>query len=191
MEKRNMYLKDSLQLRADNESGLVIEGYFALYDTPTKLTDGLYEQIENGAFDNSLQNNDIRCLFNHDSAVVLGRTSNNTLILKSDDKGLYGKVIINAEDKQAMDIYSRVKRGDISGCSFGFYPAQEEPTSYEDGVMYRVIEADTIEVSIVTFPQYPETEIKARSEQLGTYKSGQFKVRKQKLLDKLKEMYGC
>ncbi len=183
-----MYLKDSLKLRAENESDFVIEGYFALYDTPTKLTDGLYEQIEKGAFDNSLKSNDIRCLFNHDSAIVLGRTSNNTLQLNSDDKGLYGKVTINAEDKQAMDIYSRVKRGDISGCSFGFYPAQEEPTAYEDGVMYRVIEADTIEVSIVTFPQYPETEIKARSKQLDGYKSEQLKVRKQKLLDKLKEM---
>lgn len=188
MNQRNMYLKDSLQLRSENESELVIEGYFALYGVPTQLTDGLYEQIEKGAFDNSLQSNDIRCLFNHDTAVVLGRTGNKTLELHSDDKGLYGKVYINANDKQAVDIYERVKRGDITGCSFGFYPVNEEPISYEDGVMYRVLEADTIEVSIVTFPQYPETEIKARSKQLEEYKSKQLEVRKQQLLNKLKEM---
>lgn len=189
MEKRNAYFKDSLQLRSEeNSDELIIEGYFALFNTPTKLTDGLYEQIEKGAFANSLKNNDIRCLFNHDSAVVLGRTGNSTLELIEDEKGLYGKVHINKDDEQAMNIYARVKRGDITGCSFGFYPAQEEPVSFEDGVMYRVIEADTIEVSIVTFPQYPETEIAARSKQLEINKAKQLEVRKQQLLNRLKGM---
>lgn len=187
MEKRNAYFRDNLQLRSEeNSDELIIEGYFALFDTPTKLTDGLYEEIKQGAFTNSIKNNDVRCLFNHNSEIVLGRTGNNTLELFEDEKGLYGKVHINKDDKQALDIYARVKREDINACSFGFYPVKEEPIKYEDGVMYQVYEADTLEVSIVTFPQYPETEIKARSKQLEMDKAKQLEVRKQQLLNKLK-----
>lgn len=186
MEKRNAYFKDNLQLRSGETDELIIEGYFALFNVPTKLTDGLYEQIGKGAFTNSIKNNDVKCLYNHSSDVVLGRTGNGTLELHEDEKGLYGKVHINKDDKQALDIYARVKRGDISSCSFGFYPVKEEPIKYEDGVMYQVHEADTIEVSIVTFPQYPETEIKARSKQLEADKVKQLAVRKQQLLNKLK-----
>lgn len=62
----------------------------------------------------------------------------------------------------AMDVYARVKRGDITGCSFGFYPISERWEDRDDGTHYVVEEADTIEVSICTFPAYPQTEIDAR-----------------------------
>lgn len=190
MEQRKMYFTDTLQLRSEESetSELIIEGYFAVFNTPTQLTHGLYEELSPSAFENSLQNNDIRCLFNHDSAVVLGRTGNQTLQLHTDEHGLYGKVIINPNDKQAVDIYERVKRGDIIGCSFGFFPMDEELIQLEGGVKYLVTDANTIEVSIVTFPQYPETEVKARSKQLNDYKSEQLRAHKKQLLERIERM---
>lgn len=181
-----MYIAGT-KLRAEgSEEEFVIEGYFAVYDKPTLLWEGMYESISKGAFDKSLENNDIRCLFNHEAAMVLGRTGKSTLQLTSDDTGLYGKVFINQEDDEAMNIYQRVKRGDIDGCSFGFMPIIETPEPYKDGVLYRVEEADTMEVSIVTFPQYPETEIQARSKQLEIEQKKQLEVRRQQILNKLK-----
>lgn len=164
LEKRSVYAAADFKVRAEPDSGeKYIEGYFAVFNQRTELWPGFYEEIAPGAFDGSLKNNDIRCLFNHNSDIVLGRTVAGTLILKEDAHGLWGSVRINQDDKQALDIYARVARGDISGCSFGFYPIKEEYTELESGdVLCRVIEVDLSEVSICTFPAYPQTEVQAR-----------------------------
>ncbi|MCD8355983.1 MAG: HK97 family phage prohead protease [Clostridia bacterium] len=161
-QKRTAYFAGNLKTRDDTDNQPVIEGYFAVFNQETELWPGVFESIAYGAFSNSLQNNDIRCLFNHDSANVLGRSSATTLQLREDSHGLYGVLLINPDDRMAMDVYARVKRGDITGCSFGFYPMSEHWEDRDDGTHYVVEEADTIEVSICTFPAYPQTEIDAR-----------------------------
>lgn len=161
MSERRAYLAGKLQTRAENEDRY-IEGYFAVFNQEAELWTGWFERIEIGAFQKSLKNNDIRCLFNHDSGFVLGRKSSGTLELREDSYGLYGVVKINQSDRQAMDVYARVERGDVSGCSFGFNPVAEEYEEKDDGYHWCVKEADTAEVSIVTFPAYPQTEIQAR-----------------------------
>jgi len=167
VDKRHSYFKSELKTRAEGEQDRYIDGYFAVFEQETELWQGLFEKLARGAFDNSIKNNDIRCLFNHDSGFVLGRflpspMGTRTLELKVDDYGLYGSVKMNANDRQAMDIYARVERGDISGCSFGFNPIKESSEERADGWHYTVEEADTHEVSICTFPAYPQTEIQAR-----------------------------
>ena len=42
-----------------------------------------------------------------------------------DGHGLWGRITINGEDTDAMNLYARVKRGDMSQCSFGFDILQE------------------------------------------------------------------
>lgn len=164
MEKRSIYAAGDFKVRAEPEGGgKYIEGYFAVFNQRTELWRGFYEEIAPEAFDESLKNNDIRCLFNHNSDVVMGRTAAGTLTLKKDAHGLFGSVRINEDDKQALDIYARVARRDISGCSFGFYPIKEEYTELDNGdVLCRVLDVDLSEVSICTFPAYPQTEIQAR-----------------------------
>lgn len=186
MERRNAYYRAEFKTRAegDNDSNLYVEGYFAVFNQETELWPGFSEKIAPGAFDNSLLNNDIRCLFNHNNDVVLGRTGNGTLKLSVDERGLWGSVKINKDDKQAMDIYARVERGDIDGCSFGFYPVEEEFVNNPDGsVISAVIEADTMEVSVVTFPAYPQTEISAAQR---SYDASRKETRAQRIR-KLKE----
>lgn len=162
MNKRNSYSMERLSVRSEDSGEMVIEGYFAVFGQETKIFDRYYEQIGRGAFDNSLKSNDIRCLFNHNDGIVLGRTGNGTLSLRADDHGLFGTVKINPNDSAAKDIYERVKRGDISGCSFGFFPVTEQCEERMDGAHVTVVEADTAEVSICTFPAYEGTEISAR-----------------------------
>ena len=185
LNKRHAYFKSELKTRAEGESDKFIEGYFAVFNQETELWQGCFEKIATGAFDNSIKNNDIRCLFNHDSGFVLGRTASNTLELRVDSHGLWGRVKINANDTQAMDIYARVERGDISGCSFGFNPLKESYEDRNNGTLWIVEEADTAEVSICTFPAYPQTEIQARQKDMQVSQKRQLEQRKAELKKKL------
>ena len=78
--------------------------------------------IKRAGVEKAIKDADIRALFNHDDSLVLGRTGNGTLTLAVDDVGLFGDIIINKDDPQAVGAYARVKRGDVIGCSFGFIP---------------------------------------------------------------------
>ncbi len=185
MEIRHSYFRSELKTRADGENDKYIEGYFAVFEQETELWPRCFEKIARGAFDNSIKNNDIRCLFNHDSGFVLGRIASQTLELRTDTYGLWGRVKINPADSQAMDVYARVERGDISGCSFGFEPKAEDYEERENGLHWTVNEADTSEVSICTFPAYPQTEIQARQKKFELSKKRSIEQRKLELRNKL------
>lgn len=189
MNKRHSYFKSELKTRAEGENDKYIEGYFAVFDQETALWPRYFEKIAKGAFDNTLKNNDIRCLFNHDSGFVLGRfkpgMGPHTLELRVDDYGLWGRVKINSNDTQALDVYARVERKDISGCSFGFEPISEEYEEREDGLHWIVTEAELSEVSICTFPAYEQTEIQARQKDFELSKKRKFENKKIELRKKL------
>ena len=120
----------------------------------------------NGAFDGTISN-DIRALINHDARLVLGRNKSGTLDLKVDSRGLWGSVKVNEKDVDAMNLYERVKRGDVDQCSFGFNILAEETEFRDDGSIKWIIkEIDLHEVSVVTFPAYEETGVQARHKDL-------------------------
>lgn len=167
MNKRNSYHSVKLSTRSDdleNSNSKIIEGYFAKFNDITEISSDMKEVILKNAFKNSLINNDIRCLFNHNTDVVLGRNKSGTLTLYEDEVGLFGRLEINSNDVEACNIYERVKRGDITGCSFGFYPISEDLKWEDDTAIFQLKEVDLLEVSICTFPAYPTTEINARNE---------------------------
>ena len=182
-----MYFRTNFQTRQENDAKY-IEGYFIRFNEETELWDGVFEEVDPEAVDDSLKNNDIRCLFNHDTSIVLGRTGNGTLELKKDSKGIFGRVKINPNDKQALDIYARIERGDINACSFGFNIINEEIQNRDDGTVKFILKKiDLHEVSPVTFPAYPTTSIQAREKDLEEYKQRQLEVRKNKLKERLKK----
>ena len=189
MKAREMYFKTDFEVRKQSEDdSRYIEGYFIRFNETTELTRGMYEKVLPEAVEKSIKNNDIRCLFNHDSAIVLGRTSNKTLELRTDSKGVYGKVKINPNDKQAMDILARIERGDINACSFGFNIIDEVAETRSDGsVEFILKDVDLIEVSPVTFPAYPTTSINARQKDIEQHKEKQLEQRKNKLLERVKK----
>ena len=186
MSKRTSFLKSEFRA-AEQEEKFLLEGYFIKYNEETELYPGVFEEIDSRAVVNSLANNDVRCLFNHDTGKVLGRTGNSTLELRTDDVGLYGVVEINREDPEAMAIYARINRGDINACSFGFFPIQEDIEFRDDGTTKFVVrEIDLFEVSAVTFPAYPQTEIAARNNDIESIKKQKLEIRKAKLKERLK-----
>lgn len=150
--------------REDGESP-IIEGYFAVFNSIYQITDYMTESIAPGAFSNTL-GEDVRALVNHNPTLVLGRTTAGTLELRQDDKGLWGRIKVNPNDRDAMNLYERVKRGDVDQCSFGFDITDEEPAPKPDGSVHWLIKAVRLyEVSCVTFPAYEDTNITARSKE--------------------------
>ena len=157
-------LPTEFKTRKDGED-LSIEGYFAVFNSVYDIAPGMSESIAPGAFDETLSG-DIRALINHDTTLVLGRTKANTLELRVDAHGLWGHIDINPNDTDAMNLYSRVQRGDVNQCSFGFDILSEETDFREDGSVHWTIEkVELYEVSPCTFPAYKETNISARQAQ--------------------------
>ena len=143
-----------------------ISGYFAVFDSTYELSWGDYETISRHAFDNTV-GGDVRALINHNTTLVIGRTVNGTLSLRVDERGLWGEIEINEADSDAVNLYERVKRGDVSGCSFGFDIISESYTIDPDKRWHWVIEeVELYEVSPCTFPAYSDTSISARERQM-------------------------
>lgn len=165
MDRRTMVCR-ATQYRAAEENGeLYIEGYFAVFNSVYEILDGVTESIAPGAFADTL-GGDIRALTNHDTTLVLGRTKAGTLELREDGHGLWGRVKINREDSDAMNLYHRVQRGDVDQCSFGFDLLEEDAETREGGSVHFTIERVKLyEVTVATFPAYESTSVAARSAQ--------------------------
>lgn len=167
MEQRTIQM-EGMQIREQEDGSRRLEGYFAVFDQPYEVVPGWIETVAPGAFHKALlSGEDVKVLWNHDSNIVLGSTSNRTAFLQEDDRGLYGGTEINEDDQDAKNAYARVNRRDVTGCSFGFDIARMEESWDEDGT-YRtkILEAYPLyEVSPCTFPAYTQTSIVSRAQQ--------------------------
>ena len=194
----------SFNIRADNneKNGDYIEGRPIVYDSRTDL--GWFDEIiEKGALKET-DLKDVRFLVNHNLDMIpLARSRNNnensTMQLSTDDKGLKIRVNLDTENNsEARNLYSAIKRGDITGMSFMFAIDTEEWEELDSDHPTRHIEkiSKVFEVSAVTFPAYEETEINARAkETLDSVKETLESVRSKSLdsealeLEKLKAEY--
>ena len=174
----------SFSARSDDE-GPVIEGYFAVFNSDYEIWPGATEQVAPDAFNNCLSL-DVRALCDHMTNLVLGRTSAGTLELRVDEKGLWGKIKINEQDSDAMNLYARVQRGDVSQCSFGFDILDEEYIDNRDGSCTWILHDVYLwEVSVVTFPAYAETSVEARKKDREAELKRQLELRKKQLKERI------
>lgn len=164
-----------------------IEGYFAVFNSNYEIFKGCTESIAPGAFTDELTA-DVRALIDHDTRLVLGRTTAGTLELREDEHGLWGGIDINPNDTEAMNLYARVKRGDVSQCSIGFNILDEEHEDRGDGTHHWTIKkVKLFEVSCCTFPAYEETAISARKADIADIEKRKADVWREEKRKKLKE----
>ena len=144
------------ELRADTDGDtLRLSGYAAVFDSPAHG-----EVVTRTAFKRTLDHGaDVRLLLNHDG-LPLARTKSGTLDLSTDDRGLMVKADLDPDSQLARDVLSAVKRGDMTGMSFGFRVVQDGYTA--DGVR-ELREVALHDVSVVTYPWYEDTTVVARS----------------------------
>ncbi len=158
-EKRTM---GTIEVRESDGDEMTLEGYAAVFNSETDLG-AFREVIRPGAFDD-VMDNDVRALINHDPNLILGRTSNGTLELSTDQRGLKYKVKLG-DQQYARDFYESVKRGDISQSSFAFTIDKQ---SWNEERTVRSVDKvrQLLDVSPVTYPAYAAATVQARDQQL-------------------------
>ena len=163
IERRNVGVSE-LRSIIDDSGMRHITGYAAVFNTFSDDLGFFREKIDPGAFAETIINDDIRALWNHDSNYVLGRNVSRTLTLSEDDQGL--KIDIAPPDTQwARDLATSIDRGDISQMSFGFRTISDR-WEMKNGDEVRTLEkVQLFDVSPVTYPAYPDTRVGLRSKE--------------------------
>jgi HK97 family phage prohead protease len=148
-----------------------VEGHAAVFNQLSVDFGGWRERIMPGAFKRAIaEKQDVFCLINHDSNLVLGRTISGTLALSEDKDGLAFDCDMPATT-YANDLAAVMDRGDMDKCSFGFisrkatWSEEPDPDDPKEQIIVRQIEdCDLFDVSIVTYPAYPQTDANTRAE---------------------------
>lgn len=142
----------------------VITGYAAVFDAWSEDLGGFREIIRPGAFKKTISDGaDIRSLFNHDTNIILGRTTSETLRLAEDTQGLEVEIKPPATQTVRDLVITPMKRGDLNQASFGFKTIKDQWGTEDEEDRRELLEVKLYEVSPVTFPAYPQTSLKARS----------------------------
>lgn len=152
----------TVEHRASEDGAPRIAGYAAVFNSQADIGGYFREQIAPGAFARSIQSDDVRALWNHDSNYVLGRKSNRSLTLREDEKGLYFEVV-PPETTWAADLVTSIKRGDVSQMSFGFVVRKQQWDETGKITVRTLLDVELLEVSPVTFPVYDDTSAAVRS----------------------------
>ncbi len=152
MEKRLF----KMETRMDEvENGLKVVGHASVYNRLSENLGGFKEIIAPGAFDDVL-GDDVRALINHDSNLILARTTSGTLELSTDETGLKYEFTI-PETSYGKDLAVSMERGDISQSSFAF-TVDDDTWETVNGEDVRTITKvkRLYDVSPVTYPAYPD-----------------------------------
>lgn len=140
-----------------------IRGHAAVFGQLSDDLGGFREQVAAGAFHKTIAEADIRALFNHNPDYVLGRTRSGTLSLVEDTAGL-AVSITPPDTTYARDLLTSMQRGDVDQMSFGFRTVRDNWAQDTSGQTIRtLLEVRLYDVSLVTFPAYPQTDAAVRS----------------------------
>ena len=149
--------------REDDAPGSIgtLSGYAALFRSPSVDLGGFVEEIEPGAFKDTVGADDIRALVDHESHLILGRNRSGTLELHEDETGLAMSIAL-PDTSMGRDIAVSVGRGDVFGCSFSFQTIEDD-WHMVDGMPRRTLKKVRLyDVGPVTFPAYPDTSVAVR-----------------------------
>lgn len=154
---------DSFAAKADDEAG-VIEGYFALYNTPSEpIWDAYVWEIAEGAFDKSFKEKKNQfILAHHDFTQVIGSREAKTCEIKADDKGFWGRASV-PDTSYGRDLLISMKRGDIKATSFGFNILKSQFVQEKKYDKQVLLELDVWEGSAVTIPRFSATNGKIKA----------------------------
>lgn len=151
-----------VEIRANDNEPPRIVGHAAIFNSLSEDLGYFREKIAPGAFAKTIQEADVRALFNHDPNFVLGRTKSGTLKLAEDERGLAVE-IIPPDTAWARDLMETMRRGDIDQMSFGFQVVKEEWEGDANNPVRVLKEVRLFDVSVVTYPAYTATDAQVRS----------------------------
>lgn len=151
----------------------IIRGHGSVFEVESEDLGGFKEIIHRGAFDDALEKSDIRCLFNHDPNIVLGRNTSGTLKLGINERGLYYECEL-PDNTWGRDVSVSMDRGDITQSSFAFTMDWDNEAPKEDGGAYEYEQREDgswllhihrveelFDVSPVTYPAYKAADVRS------------------------------
>jgi uncharacterized protein len=166
--ERRVFNLTNCEVREATDGGpAVFSGYAAVFNELSVNLGGFRERIQPGCFRNAVdEGQDVRFLINHDASQVLGRTKSGTVTLVEDEVGLRVECELGNRSYE-NDLKESMARGDVDQMSFGFVTRSDDwkVKDEETGLPIReLLEADLFDVSVVTYPAYPDTTASVRSE---------------------------
>lgn len=164
IERRAFVSALTVELREGKPA--LLRGHAAVFNQLSEDLGGFREQVAPGAFADAIEKDDVRALFNHDPNFVLGRTLAKTLRLAEDARGLAIEIDLPDTPTVRDLVQAPIVRGDISGMSFGFSvrPGGQDWAKDDEGRIVRTLKRVRLyDVSPVTFPAYPQTEVALRA----------------------------
>lgn len=166
IERRVFGTALKIERRADGEGddapqGAVITGHAAVFDQLSEDLGGFREKVAKGAFAETIKGDDVRALINHSADLVIGRSIAKTLRMSEDKTGLAVEIDL-PDTSYARDLAISIERGDVSGMSFGFQTVNDEWNTVEGEEIRTLKEVRLFDVSPVTFPAYPQTDVAKR-----------------------------
>lgn len=163
MDKEIRVFNTEFRIEKREGKETLVKGHAAVFDTLSENLGGFREKIRVGAFDNVLTD-DVRVLFNHNSDLILARTTANTARIGVDSTGLPFDYD-SGDHSYSRDLIISMERGDVTQASFGFIVGEDQWDEDDDGRLVRTIIKikRLFDVSPVTFPAYPDTDVAKRS----------------------------
>lgn len=174
---KNRDYRQAVELRAAENEEYIVEGYATTFNQPYVMYsfDGIdyKEQVDARAFDEA-DMKDVIMQYDH-NGMVFARQKNGTLQLACDEHGLKIRADLS-KTQQARELYEAIKTGLVSEMSFAF-TVQEDKYDNEQHLRTITKIKKVYDVSAVSIPANPETEISARS-----YFDGVIEAEKQEML---------
>lgn len=180
-------LDTKFEIRSNDEGKEYLEGYALKFEQWSEVMYDFQEIIDKNALNNTDMSN-VRCLINHDDNLILSRTTAGNLKLEIDSIGLKFKAY-PSDTSYFRDLKANMQAGNINQCSFAFRLNWDNPDcevwEYDENTKIykrRIMDIAKIsDVSIVTNPAYPQTEVVLAQRSLESYKNEIEKIKNNEL----------
>lgn len=170
-EERSMPVKNNREYRVfnaenfqsvtDESKPYTVRGYFTTFGERYDLGGGVFEVVDHHALDNA-DMSDVIMQYDH-AGLVLARQRNSSLTVGVDEHGGWCEANLSG-CRQSRDLYEAIVNGLVDRMSFGFTFARGGWQFDEETMTSTVTRiAKVFDVSAVSIPANPDTEIHARS----------------------------
>ena len=164
--KNNVCRAAGFVLRAHDDNGFTLDGYAAVFDSPTRIDswEGQFDEvIAPGAFTKTIQERTPVLQFDHGRDPATGSVPIGSIeTLAEDDHGL--NVVARLHDNGRVEpIRQAIASQAIDGMSFRFRVIREEWDESGDVPLRTIREVELFELGPVVFPAYDGTSVGVRS----------------------------
>lgn len=164
LEFREVDFKTESREAESGRKELLIRGYPILFNTPTKVWDYWYGEVEEVILPQAMNGVDLSnvfLLYGHDMNRVLGRAGKN-LRIEVDETGVFMECVM-PNTQEARDIYNLIEAGIVDGMSFWLRTHDQVNPETLTRTVTKIEELP--EVTITAFPAYKETVVIAMEEE--------------------------